>query len=276
MRRSALILLSVVVLSSTGHAQVVVTDPANTIRNALTAVLKEYLLDLQISQHSQLRRMAQRLSMFTHLGKYSAPDAPRWRRHPEDDGESEMFSSRLQSALDFGDVDGTGYRSVVHGVIVDSAAMAAVPGGARSTIERQLSTIDLTDAISVATIHNSGRLRFAGRAELRAIEALDADVTDGSLEQSATAVLDKISGAQLRPLLAPRVDWRSPCTVSRRLAEFVALEREASIAHFECCIIASWRGAIARRDETLGNAELSRHAGLPAGCQARTGRVAVV
>ncbi len=51
--------------------------------------------------------------------------------------------------------------------------------------------------MSVATIHNTGRLRFAGRAELRAIEALDADVTDGSLEQSATAVLDKISGATL-------------------------------------------------------------------------------
>jgi hypothetical protein len=197
MRRSALILLSMLVLSSTSHAQVVVTDPANTIRNAITAALKEYLLELQISQHSQLRRMAQRLSMFTHLGKYSAPDAPRWRRHPEDDGESEMFSSRLQSALDFGDADGAGYRSVVHGVIVDSVAMAAIPAGARSTIERQLSTIDLSDAISVATIHNSGRLRFAGRAELRAIEALDADVTDGSLEQSATAVLDKISGATL-------------------------------------------------------------------------------
>lgn len=197
MRRSALILLSMLVLSSTSHAQVVVTDPANTIRNAITAALKEYLLDLQISQHSQLRRMAQRLSMFTHLGKYSASDAPRWRRHPEDDGESEMFSSALQSALDFGDADGAGYRGVIHRVLADSAALAAIPAAARSTVEHQLSTIDLADAVSVATIHNSGRLRFAGRAELRAVEALDADVTDGSLEQSATAVLDKISGATL-------------------------------------------------------------------------------
>lgn len=197
MRRSALILLSMLVLSSTSHAQVVVTDPANTIRNAITAALKEYLLDLQISQHSQLRRMAQRLSIFTHLGKYSAPDAPRWRRHPEDDDESEMFSSALQSALDFGDADGAGYRGVIHRVLADSAALTAIPAAARSNVERQLSTIDLADAVSVATIHNSGRLRFAGRAELRAIEALDADVTDGSLEQSATAVLDKISGATL-------------------------------------------------------------------------------
>jgi len=198
MRRIALILLGVAVLGSTGHAQIVVHDTSVTIRNAITAALKEYLLDLQISQHSQLRRMAQRLSMFTHLGKYSAPEAPRWRRHPGGDDEGgEMFSSLLQSALDFGDAEGAGYRGVVHSLIADPAAMAAIPAAARNTVERQLSTIDLADAVSVATIHNSGRLRFAGRAELRAIEALDADVTDGSLEQSATAVLDKISGATL-------------------------------------------------------------------------------
>ena len=65
MRRIALILLGVTVLSSTGHAQIVVHDTSVTIRNAITAALKEYLLELQMSQHSQLRRMAQRLSMFT-------------------------------------------------------------------------------------------------------------------------------------------------------------------------------------------------------------------
>ena len=42
-----------------------------------------------------------------------------------------------------------------------------------------------------------GRLRYNGRKELAAIAALDEDVTDGSLEQSTTAVLDKISGAEL-------------------------------------------------------------------------------
>ncbi len=198
MRRFALVLLGVAFLGSTGHAQVVVTDPANTIRNAITAALKEYLLELQMSQHSQLRRMAQRLSFFTDLGKYSAPDAPRWRRHPGGDDEGgEMVSSLLQSALDFGDAEGTGYSGVIHRVVVDPAAMAAIPAAARNTVERHLSTIDLADAVSVATIHNSGRLRFAGRAELRAIDALDASVIDGSLEQSATAILDKISGATL-------------------------------------------------------------------------------
>src|SRR5262245_12068315 len=99
MRHMVLVVFSVAVLESTGHAQVVVHDSSVTIRNAITAALKEYLLDLQMTQHSQLRRMAQRLSLFTDLNKYSGPDAPRWRRHPGGDDEGEMFSSLLQSAL---------------------------------------------------------------------------------------------------------------------------------------------------------------------------------
>jgi hypothetical protein len=47
-------------------------------------------------------------------------------------------------------------------------------------------------------INDTGSLRLSGRKkELPAIAALEADVVDPSLEQSATAVLDKISGAVL-------------------------------------------------------------------------------
>ena len=197
MHRALLILVVVVLLSGTGHAQIAVHDSSVTIRNAITAALKEYLLEVQMAQHSQIRRMAQRLSFFTDLGKYTALEAPRWRRHPGEDGEGEMLSSSLQSALDFGDAEGASYTALAHTVMADPATVAALPVEARGVVQRQLATIDLADAVSVATIHNTGRLRFAGRAELNAIEALDADVTDGSLEQSATAVLDKISGATL-------------------------------------------------------------------------------
>lgn len=197
MRRMLLIPLGLVMLSATGYAQIVVHDSSVTIRNAITAALKEYLLEVQMAQHSQLRRMAQRLSFFTPLGKYNAPDAPRWRRHPGGDDEGEMISSSLQSALDFGDRDGTAYTAIVQTVVPDPAVLAALDQAAVTVVKRQLATIELTDAVSVAAIHDSGRLRFAGRGELKAIEALDADVTDGSLEQSATAVLDKISGATL-------------------------------------------------------------------------------
>ena len=197
MRRILLVAIGIVVLSGTGHAQIAVHDTAVTIRNAITAALQEYLLEVQTAQHSQLRRMAQRLSFFTPLTKYSAPDAPRWRRHPGGDDEGGMVSSLLQSALDFGDGEGAGYLNVIQSVRPDVGALAALPTNARSVVDRQLATIDLADAVSVSTINDTGRLRYAGRAELNAIDALEAAVTDGSLEQSATAVLDKISGAEL-------------------------------------------------------------------------------
>jgi hypothetical protein len=58
--------------------------------------------------------------------------------------------------------------------------------------------VDLTDAAVMAATHDTGQLRLNGRRrELQAITALEGDVIDPSTEQSATAVLDKISGASL-------------------------------------------------------------------------------
>ena len=54
------------------HAQLVVYDPAVTYRNSVTAALKEYLLQRAAAAAQQLRRMAQRLSMFTNLGEVPA------------------------------------------------------------------------------------------------------------------------------------------------------------------------------------------------------------
>ena len=68
---------------------------------------------------------------------------------------------------------------------------------ARRLALSRLATLDAADASAIATIHQSGRLRLNGRRELAAIEVLDAHVVDPTLEQSATAVLDKISGAAL-------------------------------------------------------------------------------
>ena len=93
MRQSLLVFALVCVTGLVGHAQVVVYDPAVTFRNSITATLKEYLQTLQRQQHSQLRRMAQRLSMFTNLSKYTVPDPPRWRIHPWENNDAFLFST---------------------------------------------------------------------------------------------------------------------------------------------------------------------------------------
>jgi hypothetical protein len=197
MRRLLLILIFVASSHVAGDAQVAVFDFAVTLRNTLTAALKEYQITLQGQQHSQLRRMAQRLSMFTDLAKFSVDDAPRWRIHDFENADAYHFSRVYHASLNYGDAAGTGYESVSQPLMSSSGLLARLPPDARRLLDASLATADVGGAAIVAGTHDSGRLRFNGRRELQAIETLDRDVTNNSQEQSTTAVLDKISGAVL-------------------------------------------------------------------------------
>lgn len=197
MRRILLGLALVCVSGHVAHAQVVVYDPAVTFRNSVTATLKEYLLTVQREQHSQLRRMAQRLSMFTNLGKYTVPDAPRWRIHPWENNDAFLFSTAYNAALNYGDADGGAYLGVSQPLLSAVDAIGLLTPAARRILTTQLATLDVATAAAIAATHDTGQLRYNGRRELLAIEGLDQDVTNGTLEQSTTAVLDKISGGVL-------------------------------------------------------------------------------
>ena len=123
MRRAVLVIAFVFVGSLVGHAQIVVYDGATTFRNSVTAALKEYLLTVQQQQHSQLRRMAQRLSMFTNLGKYTLPDPPRWRTHAWENNEAFLYSTAYHAALNYGDASGSAYLGVSQPVLDAAAAL---------------------------------------------------------------------------------------------------------------------------------------------------------
>ena len=101
-----LLLLTVILVltAQSTRAQIPVTDVAVTFRNAATAVAKEYLLRVQDEQHRKLRRMAQRLSLFTDLRKYALEEPPRWRTH----GGDYFFANPYNDALIFGDAAGSG------------------------------------------------------------------------------------------------------------------------------------------------------------------------
>lgn len=197
MRRSLLVVALVVLSGVVGHAQLVVYDSAVTFRNSVTAAVKEYLLTVQRQQHSQLRRMAQRLSMFTNLSKYALPDPPRWRTHAVDNPSVFPFANAFLAALNVGDSLGSAYLDVSQQVLDAASALGRLTPTARRALTAQLATLDVAGAAAIAATHDTGQLRYNGRRELWAIEGLEGDVTDGSLEQSATAVLDKISGAML-------------------------------------------------------------------------------
>jgi hypothetical protein len=196
MRRVVMVVTSVFLLyAAATSAQFAIHDAAVTARNTATAVVKEYLLQVQRDQHRQLRRMARRLSMHTNLGKYGLPDPPRWRsRRPEEF----LFDGGYNAALIFGDPTGAAYLNLVQPLVEAADALDRITPSARRAFIARLATVNVADAAAIAGTHGTGQVRFIGRKrELPAINALEGDVIDPSNEQSATAVLEKISGAIL-------------------------------------------------------------------------------
>jgi hypothetical protein len=194
--RSCSLLVAVMLLlaAQATRAQIPVTDVAVTFRNAATAVAEEYLLRVQDEQHRKLRQMAQRLSLFTDLRKYVLEEPPRWRTH----GGDYLFANPYNDALIFGDAAGAAYLSLADPLMTSIDRLTQLPPAARRAIEARLATVNLTDAAAIAATNDTGQLRLNGRKrELQAINALEGHVVDPSNEQSATAVLDKISGASL-------------------------------------------------------------------------------
>lgn len=194
MRRLLLLTIAVVISARPLKAQISIYDPANTARNAISATIKEYILQTQQEQHAKMRRMARRLSVFADLQRFAVPDTPRWRTH----GGDFLYANGINDALIFGDPAGSAYLAVTHPVIAARALLGRFTLAAQRAMTSRLATIELADAVAMSAINDTGSLRLNGRKqELPAIDALEAQVIDPSDEQSATAVLDKISGAVL-------------------------------------------------------------------------------
>lgn len=192
---SALVVALLVLVPRSGAAQVAVFDPAVTMRNTLTATVKELLWRLQQEEHRKLRRMSRRLSMHTDLGRYALPDPPRWRTHGD---ERFLFSVPYNDALIFGDASGSAYAGVTHPLLNAGDLSRLESPESRRALAAALATVNVTDATAIEGLHDSGRLRFNGRKfELPAVDVLERQVVDPSNEQSVTAVLEKVSGSVL-------------------------------------------------------------------------------
>ena len=191
---AALVLASCLAAS----AQIVVYDPAVTARNSVTAAVEETLKNVQDLQRRLLRKMSRRLSLFTDLSKYQLLDPPRWRIHIFDDPSAVLFAGDYNAALNYGDASGDAYREVAvplldpQGLLEEEMSPEAV-----REFAARLATIDVADATAISATNDTGHVRYNGRREQRAIDVLERDVIDPSQDQSATAVLDKISGAAL-------------------------------------------------------------------------------
>jgi len=201
MRRHIAVITTVAVLTvglGVAHAFVlVVTDPATTFKNIVTAALKSQILDTLNEQARQIRRMARRLSVFTDLAKYAVPDPTRWRSYRYQDVN--LYANPYVEALNFGDADGLAYDAIARQrmPVGDALAGFGEEGVAEAAVGAALATLDLADSAIRTGTDQNGRLRAGGKLEMRAVDALERDAVDPSPAQSATAVLDKISAAVL-------------------------------------------------------------------------------
>jgi hypothetical protein len=241
MRRTVLAVVLVALGATVTSAQIVVFDPAVTFRNSITATLKEYLLNVQREQHRKLRRMARRLSMHTNLDKYAVPDTPRWRtRRPEEDL---LYTLEYQLALIFGDASGSAYLGITEPIMAPRDALNRLTPTARQAFAARLATVNVADATAIAATNDTGQLRFNGRKfELQAINALEANVIDPSNEQSATAVLDKISGAVLIGARQRQARIQLLAGVVEQLLVDSKRERDMEAAAMDMQIV-TWRDA---------------------------------
>ena len=239
--------LAGVVIVSTGtplSAQWAVYDAATTARNRTTAALKELVYQLQVRQHDKIIEMARRLSALTNLRKYRLDDVPGWRTHGSGDF---LFAPGSLDALTFGDASGAAYSRLV-ATLEQSARLAQLPPSARRMMLSRLAAVDLADATGIAGIHASGRSRLDGRRhELQAIDALERDVVDPSQEQSATAVLDKISGASLIGARQRQARIQLLTNVLEQLLLDGKLMRDADAAALNMQLV-SWRDRRAADD----------------------------
>jgi hypothetical protein len=199
MRRLVLGVIFVLVGGIAASAQIVVYDPAVTARNGLTATIEQSLQEVQTLQRKLLRKMARRLSVLTDLSKYQLPDAPRWRIHVFGDPSAVLFAGDYNAALNYGDASGAAYQEVTVPMLDASAILgdANLSAEALREFASRLATIEVADATEISDTNDAGHVRYNGRKELAAINALEQDALDPSQDQSATAVLDKLSGATL-------------------------------------------------------------------------------
>ncbi len=179
-------------------AQFTVRDPAIIARNRITAGLQQLTATAQRVQREQFLRWSRRLGAFTDLIKYAVRETPEWRIH-DFWTDAVLFARAYHAALNYGDRSGSAWEALTIPIVGPTGW--AVPGSLSEAGRREwaarLATIEATDAVAMSTSHDAGVLRYNGRREQAAIEGLQAHVVDPSDEQSATAILDKISGAVL-------------------------------------------------------------------------------
>jgi hypothetical protein len=194
--RIAMLVAVLCTLSASARA-VEVFDPVNWLQHHLQNQWRATIGVVIDNQLNKIRQMAQRLSAFTNLAKYVEPNAPLWRTRRIEDALA--ASDAFMAALNGGDQTGTGYGAVARTSIAVGSALARLGENieAKNALRSALATLDIAASAIIAGTDQTGRIRGNRRSEVSTLAALESDASDPRLDQSSTAVLEKVSAASL-------------------------------------------------------------------------------
>jgi hypothetical protein len=194
------------------QAQVVVVDPRNLAQAILIAERAwRHYEELQ-RQYRTILRMGEGLGS---MERYRTPPIALTRH---DTGRWEYGRPWIQG-LNSGDATGDLYRATTVPVL-RPAIPTRLPPSARRAVERQYSTIEITDSVASMGGHQVALARgYHGRLQ-GAVQALEGDVLNGLLRyHEMTAILDKIAAGEL---LGRRQDMLSNQLLSHALEQLLA------------------------------------------------------
>lgn len=194
-------------------------DPASIAQHAIITAITETINTILGDQAEEVYKWSRRLSTWLPMAKYSidALDQPDWRLHSFWDA-SVIFSKEYFRVLTYGG-DASGVVGIlpisVPRVNPDSVLMKLSPDASES-LRADLATIDAADSTLILTSNMAGLLRYNGRSFGQANNDLQEDVLNESMDESATAVLDRIAAEQM-------IGARSKQTKIQMLAGLVEL-----------------------------------------------------
>lgn len=186
-------------LASTSHAQIAVTDVLAFVKHVALVLLQIETQAVRQDQAERVYKMSLRLSTWTSLLKYAIDreDQPEWRIHCWFEGCGNLYANDYLHALTYGDADGAGYDHVTTPRQPAGGILDGLSDEAAASVRADLALIDLADSAIIRGTHETGRIRFASRDEAEAIIALDAIVTDDTVDDSLAASLDRVTAASM-------------------------------------------------------------------------------
>ena len=182
-------LVALVWLAAPGaaHAQWVVHDPTNYAQ----AILRYRQL---IQQYQFMLNQARRLPV-NIATRYGVPPVL-WRIHDVQTGYP--YARPMLMGLNYGDPQGTQYARAVDALDVVNDVLTRLPASLRQRVRADYGAVELADSVATMGIHQSGAIRFNGRATLQAIDAMEQDAASpSSAFHTQTALLNKINSASV-------------------------------------------------------------------------------